>query len=98
MKPNSDIIRELLLILEEEMTLDGDYKNVHYPVTNFMGKENLKGYDHKDVIYNVKFMSDKGLIEYVDYKGWIGVPKNMTPVITKITPSGHEFSEAIKKR
>lgn len=88
MKLNPDLIRDILLTVEETSSFDQItqyYKDEH----NFL---HLKNYSHDEIIYHIKQCDLANLIYGVHYyDGGLDI------IITDLTPTGHEFIANIRE-
>lgn len=101
MKLNVDCIRDLLLIIEEEQTMQkidlsllggtgisntGSVQPMYS--SYFLSHEKLKSYSPDDIFYSIKQMGEDGLLN-VEILRQSGTPQIYS--IVDITPYGHEF-------
>lgn len=103
MKLNYDCVRDVLLTLENELSieessysLDEDeetYFSFSFIDVNGLSKiENLKKYNKKDIFYAVNKLDEAGLIEAEPTSG----DDTCGYLISDITYLGHEFLQSIK--
>lgn len=91
MKLNPDCIRDVLLYLEENLTIDG---KVFVPVTLKTLQENLTGYSKEDVLYSVYNLNQ---IRFIEGKiNDVHDMKLMFCDIENITYNGHQFLNTIR--
>lgn len=105
MKLNLDCIRDILLIVEEEQTIQkinnplladegfSDTWLIKQISSDWLIKhEKLKEYDTEDILYSIKQMDESGFLEISDIKpgGYFSY------LIEDISPKGHEFISNLK--
>lgn len=105
MKLNLDCIRDILLIVEEEQTIQkidnplladegfSDTWLIKQISSDWLIKhEKLKEYDTEDILYSIKQMDESGFLEISDIKpgGYFSY------LIKDISPKGHEFISNLK--
>lgn len=81
MKRNWDLIRKILLKLEEKADS-----------TSWLESTDIKGYDAKTVAYHYKLLSNAGLIEAID----VSSLEEEDFSATSLTWQGHEFLDKIR--
>ncbi|QLB18700.1 DUF2513 domain-containing protein [Mannheimia granulomatis] len=81
MKRNWDLIRKILLKLEEKADS-----------TSWLESTDIKGYDAKTVAYHYKLLNNAGLIEAID----ISSLEEEDFSATSLTWQGHEFLDKIR--
>ena len=81
-KRNMDLIRDILLKVEEDPTLDG-YRFMTYDTSDF------EGHSTEEITYHIDLLFEAGFIHGI---------RNMNPVpaISRLTWQGHEFIAATK--
>lgn len=82
MKLNPDIIRGVLLTIEENCTFDDPWE---YMRDNFES-EHLAECSHEEIVYHIRQCEKSGLIEGVHY-----YDGGSDILICDLTPYGHEF-------
>ena len=84
MKRDMDLIRELLLAIEDHPQLDGNQLIQYDDNENF----GITEFPREQVIYHIRMLIDQGLINgELVYGG---------PIISKLTWQGHDFLDAIR--
>lgn len=99
LKLNYDCIRDVLLVLEENLTIeveeteDGAFYSYNYLDTDdVLNINSLSKYSKYDIIYSVVKLSEACYINTSDISG-----DDLTEfIISDITYSGHEFLQSIK--
>ena len=81
MKRNWDLIRKILLKLEEKADS-----------TSWLQDDEIKGYDSQTVSYHYKLLTDAGLIESIDLSNM----SEISYAALSLTWQGHEFLDKIK--
>lgn len=83
MQLNLDLVRELLLYIEE----NGDGKQGIYDIS-------IKGYTKNEISYHLKLISEIGYIEYMKV-----ISMNNEEIVPKrLTMKGHSYIENIKNK
>lgn len=99
MKLNYDCIRDVLLVLEGNLTIeveetkDGNFYSFNYLDTDdVLNFSSLSKYSKRDIVYSVVKLSEAGYINTSDISG-----DDLTEfLISDITYTGHEFLQSIK--
>ena len=81
MKKDFDLIRELLLNIEEKSTLD----NAYFP-------NKIEGYSEVEINYHIKMLANGGFLDLTNQSPY----SDGTYRIDSITLEGHEFLDNIK--
>ena len=81
MKRNWDLIRKILLKLEEKADS-----------TSWLESSDIKGYDYKTVAYHYKLLKNAGIIEALD----ISTMEEENYAALSLTWQGHEFLDKIR--
>ena len=87
MKLNPDLIRDILLTVEDNCDFH-HYMEIRSTKNPF---ENLKDYNHEEILYHIKQCSLSNFISGVHY-----YDNGDCVVIGDLTPYGHEFLENIR--
>ncbi len=94
MKLNPECIRMVLLTIENELTLDDNFKPKRYYTDDLLQSKALSEFNNKDIIYSLIQLSKNGYIDIHD----IGADQRFIARIIDITPLGHEFINHIRPK
>jgi len=91
---NYDCLRDVLISLEENLTIDSDLSFDYFNLHQILNFESLKKYSKEDIYYCVYNLIEidflDGTIQFADG----GIPYH--GLVSNITYAGHEFLQSIK--
>ncbi len=94
MRLNPDCLREVLLTLENELTLNDNFKPVRYSSKKLLESNLNQSFDDKEIIYSLIQLSKSGYIEMRE----VGADQYFAAYITDITPLGHNLLNNIRPK
>lgn len=96
MKINYNCIRDLLLVLEEDLVFTEDLKFSPLRLNTLLSHPDLSNYTKQDIAYSLVLLKEVDFIE-----GNIIMSQNIIiadAIVTRITYSGHEFLETVRPK
>lgn len=93
MKLNHDCLRDVLLVLEDELALDDTMQYEDLWIGDFVNNKSLCSYTKIEIAYSVYKLSEAG---YLSSGAFYSTARNSSYYIRTVTFYGHEFIDSIR--